>query len=289
MAILLADSNALRHPDLRAYLDASHSHHVALSDLTLIEMRKRNALSTSRESLLIVSGYPQQVFTLKRTHAILEDVIEAEADISRLFDYEAGLELERLGMALQALPPTADLKRHMNELEAEAGNVIAELGKQMESLEEALVDMTKEFKPNQIKELRTGEQVSEETRQTLFRLLRETTARFFVENQAQPGRKGIKLVQARGMFGFRYSLCMMIYYILWVQTGRQTGRAEHLRVNDVIDMQLAALTTYFNGLLSADALVTDTSRIVRSILRRYGAYVGDDWVPPASLGGPKLS
>ena len=285
MAMLLADSNALRNPDLRAYLNASRDHLIALSDLTLIEMRKRNALSTSRESLLIVSAFPSQVFVLKRTHELLEFDITTSDDVDLLFDYDAGIELGHLAKGLMALPASEALKARMTELEEEAVNVISELGKQMAGLEEALVDITKEFKQSQIRELRTGENVSDTTREILFRLLKETTARFFLDNQPLPRRKGIKLIKARGMFAFRYSLCMMIYYILWVQTGRQTGRAAHLRINDVIDMQLAALSTYFNGVLSNDGLVWDTSRAARAILRRYGAYVGDDWVLPEKLGG----
>ncbi|MEO8723963.1 MAG: hypothetical protein ABI395_10670 [Sphingobium sp.] len=283
MAMLLADSNALRNPDLKAYLSASRDHHIALSDLTLIEMRKRNALSTSRESLQITSQFPTQVFVMKKTYEILELNIASNADVDRLFDYDAGLELDQISADLVTLPLPDRLKARMTELEEEAVNVIAELGKQMEDLEDALVSMTKEFKQPQIKQLRTGEGVSDETQQTLFRLLKEITARFFVDNHAPLKRKGIKVTEARGMFGFRYSLCMMIYYIFWVQQGRQTGRAEHLRVNDVIDMQLAAISTYFNGVLSGDKLVWDTSRAARAILRRYSAYVGEDWVLPASL------
>lgn len=285
MTTLLANSNALRNPDLRAYLSASRDHHIALSDLTLVEMRKRNALSTSRESLRITSCFPGQVFVLKRTHELLEFNIASATDVGLLFDHDAGIELEIISKNLMAFPPSESLKARMAELEREAVNLIAELGKQMEGLEEALVDITNEFKQPQIKELRTGRNVSDETRKILFRLLKETTARFFLDNQPRPRRTGIMLSKARGMFAFRYSLCMMIYYILWVQNGRQTGRAERLRLNDVIDMQLAALSTYFSGVLSGDALVWNTSRAARAILRRYSAYVGEDWVLPVKPGG----
>jgi hypothetical protein len=161
--------------------------------------------------------------------------------------------------------------------------LITELGRQMVGLEDALVSATRELTQPQIKELRTGVDVSEATQETLFRLLKETTAQFFLDNHARREGKGILVSKARGMFGFRYSLCMMIYYIFWVQQGRQTGKKPHLRVNDVVDMQLAALGTYFNGVLSRDDLVRDTSQAVRALLRRFGAYVGEDWVVPASL------
>lgn len=281
--MLLADSNALRHPDLKAYLSASRDHHLVLSDLTLIEMRKTNPISTSRESLQIVGRFPNQVFVLKRTFEILDRNIASARDVDALFDHVAAVDLDQIFAALMSFPPSEWLKARMAELEAEAVYLIAELGRQMVGLEDALVSMTEEFTQPQIKELRTGVDVSEATQDTLFRLLKETTARFFIDNHARLEGKGILLSQARGMFGFRYSLCMMIYYILWVQQGRQTGKKAHLRVNDVVDMQLAALSTYFNGVLSRDDLVRDTSRAVRALLRRFGAYVGEDWVVPASL------
>lgn len=283
--MLLADSNALRHPHLKAYLAASRDHRIVLSDLTLIEMRKKNPVSTSRESLLIASQFRNQVFVMKRTFEILELNVATASDVDALFDYQAGIELDEIITDLMTLPPPDRLKIRMAALEAEAVNVIAELGKQMVGLEEAMVDITNEFNQAQLKQLRTGVEVSEETQQILFRLLKETTARFFIDNHAPIAGKGILLAKARGMFAFRYSLCMMIYYILWVQAGRQTGKKEQLRVNDVIDMQLSAISTYFNGVLSRDALVWETSRASRAILRRYGAYVGEDWIVPESLAG----
>ena len=281
--MLLADSNALGNPQLKTYFSASRDHHIALSDLTLVEMRKEHAVFNSRESLRIASQFPNQVFVLKRTHEILELNITCSADTDALFDYQAGAELDQITRDLMTVPVPNRLKARMAELEPEATNVITELGKQMQDLEAGLVSMTKEFKQPQIKQLRTGVGVTEDTRQTLFRLLKETTAQFMIDNQQPLNRKGIKLTEARGMCGFRYCLCMMIYYILWVQNGRQTGRAEHLRVNDVIDMQLAAMGTYFNGVLSTDKLVWNASQAVRAILRQYGAYVGEDWVLPPSL------
>lgn len=68
-----------------------------------------------------------------------------------------------------------------------------------------------------------------------------------------------------------------------MQKGRQTGPTTHLRVNDVIDMQQAALGTFFDGVISRDDLVLKTSLGARAILHAYGAYVPVDWVPPVSL------
>ncbi|WP_137898907.1 hypothetical protein [Sphingomonas sp. 2SG] len=81
-----------------------------------------------------------------------------------------------------------------------------------------------------------------------------------------------------GLFAFRYSLCCLLYYMIWVREGR-TSRPSARRVNDVVDMQVAAMATFFNGVLSADAGLQDISFGARSVLRGFGAFVGEDWRP----------
>lgn len=279
MPMLIADSNALRNHGLKAYLANSRENCMALPETTLVEMRKKNALSTSRESLLIASQFLNQVFVVKQTHQILDYSMASEPEVEKLFDYPATVELHNVCQGLMTLPPPDLLKRYMAEQEEIARDYIAQLSVQAEQLEGSLVDATKEFKPDQIKELRTGCDVSEATKETIFALWKETTAGFVLDNQTQQIGKRLTLKEARGTFAFRYSLCMMIYYIMWVRTGRQTGKKVHLRVNDSWICNFAALSTYFNGMLTADKLPFDTSRAARAILKGYDAYLGEDWEP----------
>ena len=88
------------------------------------------------------------------------------------------------------------------------------------------------------------------------------------------------LRDAMGLFAFRYSLCMLLYYMEWVRVGRTVGKNLPRRVNDVVDMQIAAMGTFFNGVLSADDNLQIVSNTARRVLRGFGAYVGTDWRPP---------
>ena len=81
------------------------------------------------------------------------------------------------------------------------------------------------------------------------------------------------------MFGFRYSLCVLLYTLGWVRTGSQKGRKVEQRVRDVIDLQVATVGTFLDGVLSLDKGLQEVSRSARHLLRLWGAYVGDDWVP----------
>jgi len=278
---LIADSNALRHDGLRQYLEASRNHAVALSDLTMIEMRKNNALSTSRSSLKIITAHLDQTFLLKPTHLILEQRISSEADTALLFDYAASADLDRLCRALQRVPMPDGLAAHMGGMEVRAREQIRLLHQQVAELEPGMIEAASDFTQEELRQIRTGSNIADGTRDKLFVLLKETTAEFIRRNQPNLRRAGnIRLREAMGLFAFRYSLCMLLYYMRWVKGRRQRGVS---RVNDVVDMQKAAMATFFNGLLSGDGAMQEIAGFARTILRSWGAYVGDDFIAvPAS-------
>lgn len=78
------------------------------------------------------------------------------------------------------------------------------------------------------------------------------------------------------MFAFRYSLCVTIYYVIWVQSGRQTAQTLERRVNDVVDLQVAAMGTFFSRVVSDDQRLQRVSISARQVLRNWGAYVGSE-------------
>ncbi len=281
---LLADSNGLRHLGLKAYLATSCDHAIALSDLTLIEMRKSNALSTSRNSLRITAQFTQQTYVLRRTDEILAENITAASQIPSLFDYEETIQLAGLSRQLQAIPEPPGLRAHMAELEANAQTVMSRLTEEVAPLEAGLVDAATDFSQAELTQIRTTAGITDSTRSKLLGLLKETTGSFILANQ-EPGRREPMLLRdAMGLFAFRYSLCMLLYYMEWVRVGRTTGKALPRRVNDVVDMQIAAMGTFFNGVLSADTALQVISNTARGVLRGFGAYVGDDWRVPVPDG-----
>lgn len=183
---------------------------------------------------------------------------------------------------LQTLPEPPGLREHMVQLEGNARLIMSRLTDEVGPLEAGLVDAAKDFTSAELTQIRSMTGVTDATRRKLLDLLKETTGNFILRNQ-DPGRgTPMRLSEAMGLFAFRYSLCMLLYYIEWVRIGRTTGKRLARRVNDVVDMQVAAMATYFNGVLSADVMLHAVSNAAREVLRGFGAYVGDDW--PRSAG-----
>ena len=276
MAIVLADSNALRVPDLETYLSASPEHLIALSDLTLTEMLKKNALATARGSLRIVSLFPNQTLVLRPTHEILEERITCAADVSRLFDADATDDVRAISQDLQAQPPPLSLAIRMATMEREAAQRHALLTAEVAPMADGLADASKNFRPEEIAQLRTGRDVTDTTRAKMMELLKETVRDFILTNQQPERRSPMTFAEAAKMFAFRYSLCVTIYYVIWVRSGRQTAQKLERRVNDVVDLQLAAMGTFFSGVISNDQRLQLVSINARKALRDWGAYVGPE-------------
>lgn len=246
-------------------------------------MRKSNALSTSRQSLQIAAQFPRQFFVLRRTHEILQERITSAKEIHCLFDYEGTVQFTALCRRLQTIPPPAGLKEEMALHEADARLIMSRLAEEVASLEPGLIDAANDFTEKELTQIRTTNDVEDSTRRKLLELLKQTTGSFILQNQ-EPGRRTPMLLRDTiGLFAFRYSLCMLLYYMEWVRTGRTVGKKLPRRVNDVVDMQVAAMATFFNGVLSADQDLQVVSNMARGVLRGFGGYVGEDWRPEPDI------
>ena len=288
MITIVFDKNLMRMPALEEYLSMSRNHAVAFSDWTIIEMQKKNALTTSRKSLAIAAKFPKQVFALRRVGDILDDEIHCKDDAIRLIDYAESVRLRKLAAELAFFPPPEHLERTMQEAEAYASTMIERLRDEVLDWEDALVSAARVFTREERRTIAMRQKVSVATARKARNLLLDTTQSFMIDNQPKRAAAPMKVKDAMSMFGFRYSLCVLIHTLSWISEGGGRGKKIEKRINDAIDLQVAAVSTYFEGVLSGDKQVATTAIAARSILRAWGAYVGKDWRHP-DLDGERSS
>jgi hypothetical protein len=277
MYTMLADSNALRNPAFKGYFTASRNHAVALSDLTVVEMQKEYALSNSRASTAILVQHLDRVFVLKRTDMLLGLRVSDAAGMAALFDYDATQAFRDMCRDLHTVPVPAGLADDMAAAEAQAATIIQRLHQEVSPWEATLMEVCGDFKPHELTEIRTGKNVSDITRQKVFELLKITVRDFMHDNLGVTSGK-VSLTDIRDTFAFRYPLAVSLFYLLWVRDGKTTGKRLDRRVNDVIDLQVAALSTFMHGTLGKDGLVRNVSSASRRILReKFKAYVPEDF------------
>ena len=284
MITIVFDKNLMRAPAMEEFLAMNRNHAIAFSDWTIIEMQKKNALTTSRDSLAIAAKFPNQVFALRTVGDILDDEIRNNDDAIKLIDYAESVKLGQLAADLRRIPSPKHLVPTMEEAEAYASTMIERLRDEVYDWEDALVSAAGVFTREERQAISMQRKVADGTRRKAIDLLLEATGKFMIDNQQKQGTRPMRIKDAMSMFGFRYSLCVLIHTLSWIGDGAGRGKKPEKRVNDAIDLQVAAVGTFFEGVLSGDKQLANTSIAARSILRAWGAYVGEDWQHPDLAG-----
>ncbi|WP_340588676.1 hypothetical protein [Erythrobacter alti] len=133
--------------------------------------------------------------------------------------------------------------------------------------------LTSLFSKEQIIELRDRLPRSSETQGKLIDLMFEQTRVLYehggIEKHYWPKTVG----DAINLFPFRYSLCVTLLFSHWVAEGKQMEKKPEKIVNDIVDVNVAATATYFDGIMSNDASVSSLHSEARYILSQIGGYL----------------
>jgi hypothetical protein len=272
LTLLLVDSNCLRSPGLRDYLEASPDNAVVIDHLVLFEIFKKNPVLTSRNSLVIAADFIDQLYVVKPTHRWLNEVIASDRDLEGLIDSEATGDLRELCQGLFDDPLPDSIMSRVEARQAQAIDYVDRLRDEMNEYEVSLLERAQEFSASQLTEIRIGRGVSDETRNKIHGLLNEITGHFILSYQEPNRTEPLATSTARNMFAFRYALCVVLFYLEWVRSGRSSKKLTK-RLNDLIDLQIATVATFFGGIASNDDLTLTVASEATAILAKWGAFV----------------
>lgn len=273
--IILVDSNYLRLPGLREFLKKSSENAIVLDHLVLFEMFKKNPLLTSQESLCIVAEFSKQIYVIKPTHIWLKTVISSDGDLEELIDRDATRALRSLCAGLFVTPIPDDIMSYLMAREAEATSYIKRLSDELWKYDDILREKAASFSANQLAEIRTGNGISNETRSKISDLLHEIAGHFIVTHQDPHRTESMPTEFLKNMFAFRYALCVTIYFIEWIKLGKNSKKPEK-RLNDIIDLQIATVSTFFSGFASDDIKTLTIAREAVDMLGKWGAFIRFD-------------
>lgn len=138
--------------------------------------------------------------------------------------------------------------------------------------DDALRERSLSFSASQLTEIRTSNGVSDETRKKISDLLHEVTGQFILSYQEPNRTAPMATATVRNMFAFRYALCVVLFYLEWVRQGRSHKKLTK-RLNDIIDLQIATVSTFFSGVASNDTMTLAIAREATTILAKWGAFI----------------
>ena len=274
MPILIADSNFLQKSALREYLIASRSNRIALAEEVLVEMHKREPALSVQKSLEIARSYPAQVVVIRGVTSFYGFQIRSAADVRRLIDKR-----QTAGFA-QWYDDVLKTGNHypmaglLADAQQRARAQIEEVAATVQHIQPIFRKLRKRFDDDEVEQLQKSIPYSPNTQRKLLDIMYEISRALFVKANVPKHHYPQMMPDAFSYFVFRYAMCMTLLYTRWVQNGNLSDDTNKL-VNHVFDMHLAALGTFFGGVLSNDKMLLDVHREARWLLRMtHQAFVG---------------
>jgi len=199
----------------------------------------------------------------------------SSAKVGRLEDAKQTRGFDGYAQGLHDPVNSLAAERHAKTREAEAVQIIAQLTRDSRHIPRTFKEFTRTLRPEQVVQMRT--RVGGFDRDLQFRLLnwsRDIAIELIQKVVTPPRYSPNQTIRLTDTFVFRYALCLVLLYTHWVYFGQSVDRSTRKFTNDVVDMHVAALSTFFAGVLSADLSVLAVSKQARFILRSVGGYVG---------------
>jgi hypothetical protein len=272
--IKIVDSNYLRSPELVTYLEASVSNKVALASPVQLEMFKTNAVSTLIGSLEHLRKHHRQVLVLRPVADIYSQPFQSAAAVRTMIDRKQTALLPRYYDLLLTIDKSASMTRQLAEQQKEAEDQFSDLLIQAGHIQPIFTKLLKRFTRDELNQLRTRTPYSAATQVKLLTLMYDLSRDMFIETGVAIEKIPFLNLHALHYFIFRYAMCMVIVYTRWVHVGRPLATKSAKLANDIVDMHVAALGTFFSGVLSNDARLMAVSDEARYLLRVMPTYVG---------------
>lgn len=265
----VVDTNFLRIPDLEDYLRASERNFVALAEHTRTECCQGDGLKNLEKSLAILGRYSRQVLILKsekdlaalngnRHRALVRgDLTDAQQTA------EFGAFCEGVRAASRGdLTAIAAIRQMQDEANARADELLN--GARL--VAEGVNGIAKRLDEGFLHRLRKGESMTAPDLE-LVRTQVLLWTRLLFEGFDPHGVHGLGFASLRATFPFRKALCCFVLTLLWLEVGGIGNVAMPKLKNDLVDANIAAFATYFDGVLSNDAKLRSVHDVAAHLLR----------------------
>lgn len=265
---LVIDTCCLKAEKLNQFLSLSTDHVAVLTDFTVAETFKGDGLLNAGQAWEVLSKFPKQIIILKPLEEIVSASVKrpclanrfiAKAETRAAVNFSEVLKAARNGnphilSQLEAL--TLRAERYMSMLRGEKDSLIRHL-KYYDDI----------FSENERRLLRNGSSLPDKTSVKFIRIVQDSAQKMMCD--FDPAFKPRNALHYADNFCFRYALVYNYYVMQFYQKGMRDRNVSEAG-NDIVDIVNATLSTYFNGLMTNDALPNQLAGVVRFWLSEFG-------------------
>jgi hypothetical protein len=278
---VVIDTNRLRSEELWAFLAMSPDNRAVLPDYVLMEIHKPGRPDGVKGAFSILGQFPGQILALKGTGVIsslnpdvvdLPEAMICAEETSAIPDF-----LDQLIAAGQGGDVDGALTLRAGWAAGHMDVMLAGFA----DMDAAMAEFIAPFTDQELRTIRQERAFTPVMEQKFWELIVSMALPIFA---AKPELTPPSLARRADHFVFRNSLCYAIYMMERVRTGGRPRRADRAR-NDAIDVLLATYGTYFDGVMSEDALTNETYAFTHEVFNATTGKVGRNYL---EVGFPQV-
>ncbi|WP_269513371.1 hypothetical protein [Brevundimonas subvibrioides] len=251
MARYLVDTNMLDHKELAAFLAADPSNEIVISEATLIEIHKARAAQNVPRLLALACANWDRVsvthsfYDLYSFDGTANDPAKATISMRQSEDFPAYC------ATVVVAPLDVVALQHFARKQADAAQESATIASKAPGLMRLYRRViSSNFSEKDRQELRKRRPLSPALQEKLLKFSFALRARLALQHGNAPEdlhpRKAIDTPL------YRYALSLVIYFMHWVKDGEPDRKKIKEAVNQIVDLEIAALATFYDGFLTRE-------------------------------------
>lgn len=250
---LVVDTNYLARDELREFLAASGLHYAVLTEFAAMESYKGNTLKSIFPNMSVLIDFPKQVIVLKGAEITQTFIDRVSNPQRRLIDPDGAASFSRFAEALKN--PNERVKRELVEKGALADSFMKRMAGEAAKFSQTLPVTMSIYDKTEQMYLRKQEGLPDELARKVMKEVMTLAAHLLRLSKVTRAPSFDELLDT---LAFRESVCIYIWSLRTMQ-GKYPTNPEKIR-NSVIDCTFAAYATYFDGLMTAEAMPMDVYR-----------------------------
>jgi len=280
---LVIDTNYLADTGLETYLAASRHHYGLISQVTMIEVHKEFAETNARRLMRIACRYPGQIKVMRD----LADLTDMEGSTQRLarrmVDEDQTARFGAYCETVIGAPMDGAITRQFAFFEEQSKGYIAEVAETAPRIFNLFRQAERAFDAGDVRHLRQRRSYPAGLQEKMVHLafaIREVLIREERDRFPRETRLAINT------YLFRYCLLVALFFARWVKTGRMDITNQDRLINQILDMKIAAVATFYDGLLSRETKMMEMFEEAVFVSAGLGGYVRCGKGPPPRVDKP---
>lgn len=272
MACVLIDTNMLDNEALDEFLKASPENTVVISEATMIEIHKSRAAELVPRLLALACNHWDRVLIARPFHELYAFDGRENDPANAIISNDQTRDFPNYCASVVLAPISLATLVHFSQKQTVAAKEHASLASQAPGLMRLYRRViSSNFTDQDRRELRKRQPLSEGLQRKLIGFS------FFIRDRMARQRKHeileIPPLQAINTPLYRYALSLVIYFMHWVKDGEPQREKPKEAVNQIVDLQIAALATFYDDLATRETKLKDHFEELQALVELLGGKV----------------